>query len=194
MSEQSPSRLSPTLIILLVLPLLGIVGALLTIFASGGLAPPDPTPQPLPTLPVSLLINRSAPNFELAALEGDSLRLSSLRGRVVFLNFWATWCEPCRRELPTFQTFMQSQGEDGAVILAINNGETPEQITEFLAENNVGGIPVLLDSDFALQDRYEVSFFPTTFVIDAGGVVRDVRLGEITLEDLNTYTEQYGAS
>ncbi len=196
MTDQPPQRPSPSplLIILLVLPMLGVFGALVTFIASGGLAPPNPTPPPLPTLPPSPLVGRSAPNFELATLEGGTLRLSSLRGQVVFLNFWATWCEPCVRELPAFQAFMQQQGEGGAVILAINNGETPEQISEFLAENNVSGLPVLLDSDYDVQNRYDVIVFPTTFVVDPGGVVREAHRGELTEDALNAYAEQYGAA
>lgn len=178
--------------LLLLIPLLGIVGALLTISGSGGLNPALPTPLPAATLPTSQLIGRTAPNFELETLDGETVRLSSLRGRVVFLNFWATWCEPCRRELPAFERFMADQPADGPLILALNNGETPEQIRPFLAENGGSALTVLLDSGYAVEQLYDVNFFPSTFVVDAGGVVRDMHLGEMTLDDLNAYVAQFG--
>ncbi len=193
MTEQSPSpqRLDPRWLILLLLPVLGLIGAAVTLLASNPAG--SNIPAPMPTQPSSRFINRSAPNFELITLDGaDTVRLSSLRGRVVFVNFWATWCEPCRRELPAFQTFEQ-QGNENAVILAVNTGETPEQINPFLAENGVSGVPVLLDNDLAIQELYGVNLFPSTFVIDASGVVRDLHLGEMKLDELNAYVEQYGA-
>lgn len=193
MTEQSPSpqRLNPRWLILLLLPVLGMVGAGIMLLTSNSAN--SNIPAPMPTQPASRFINRSAPNFELPTLDGaDTVRLSSLRGRVVFVNFWATWCEPCRRELPAFQTFTQ-QGNEDAVILAVNTGETPEQINPFLEENGVSGVSVLLDSDFAIQDLYGVNLFPSTFVIDGSGVVRDLHMGEMKLDELNAYVEQYGA-
>lgn len=191
--QPAPSRFNPRFLILLALPILGVIGAFITLLTnnpSGSTVPP-----PLPTQLASRLIDRTAPNFELAALDNSgSVRLSSLRGRVVFVNFWATWCEPCRRELPAFQTFTQQQADDGPVILAVNTGETPEQIYPFLEENGVSGVNVLLDSDLTVQDLYMVNLFPSTFVIDASGVVRDLHLGELKLDELNAYVEQYGGS
>jgi thiol-disulfide isomerase/thioredoxin len=95
--------------LLSLLPLLGISAALLMLISSGG-ANSSIVSTPLPvTQAASRLAGRAAPNFELASLNGDPIRLSSMRGRVVFLNFWATWCEPCKREMPAFQRFMQEQ-------------------------------------------------------------------------------------
>lgn len=195
MSDMKENRRSfhPALLILLVIPLLGVFGALITVARSGGLGSQLATPLPVPTQPTSILIGRTAPNFELETLEGETLRLSSLRGRLVFLNFWATWCEPCRRELPALQTFTEQQAGDGPLVLAINNGETAEQINPFLAENGVSGLTVLLDSGFAVEHQYEVDFFPSTFVVDAGGIVREMHLGELTLDDLNAFVAQYGS-
>lgn len=189
--ETQPKRLNPTLLVLLIIPLMGIVGALIAVYAGGGLAPAPPTPAPV-TLQVSPLIGRPAPNFDLETLYGGSVRLSSLRGRPVFLNFWATWCEPCRRELPAFQAFMAQQDEGGPIILAINAGETVEKIEAFLTENSVAGIPILLDPDFGVNTAYRADRIPVTYVIDPAGVVRDMHLGEMKLDDLRAYVEQYG--
>jgi thiol-disulfide isomerase/thioredoxin len=185
-TQTSPRSPINGVIILLVIAMLGFVAAGVFIAVNGGLNRAPPTPLPV-TQPVSLLLDRPAPNFELLNLDGEAVRLSNFRGRVVFLNFWATWCEPCIRELPALEAFQEAQGEDGALVLAINNGETAEQINDYFRENGFGGLLVLLDSEFEVQDSYNVNFFPTTFVVDASGTVRDMHRGEITQEDLEAY-------
>jgi peroxiredoxin len=193
MTADQRSRIS-TLILLSLVPLLGMIAALFMLISSGGANSGTP-PTPLPvTQAVSRLAGQPAPNFELAALDGGTVRLSSMRGRVVFLNFWATWCEPCKREMPAFQRFMQAQTDDGAVILAVNIGDKPEDIQKFLDDNNVRGIPVLLDVDYEAQTSYGADLFPTTFVIDPAGIVRDMHLGEMTFADLNGYLDQIRSS
>lgn len=178
-------RINPLWIIIFIVPLLSVSAALLVIVATG-----DPPPAnsaaigPTPTVDHPLS-GEIAPNFELAALDGGSVRLSSLRGRFVFVNFWATWCEPCRREFPAFQTFSEQQ--DAGVILAVNVGEKPEQIRAFLDEIGVPDVRVLLDADFAVSDLYTSDYFPSTFVINPAGTVTAFHLGEITLDDLNRY-------
>lgn len=189
--ESQRNRINPILLLLIV-PLSGVVGGLLLLVASGTFDPP-PTPAPI-TQPESRLMGRAAPNFELPTLEGDTMRLSSLRGRVVFINFWATWCEPCRRELPAFQQFMNRQPEGGPIIIAVNAGETVEQIVPFLQENNVGGIPILLDTDFRINRAYDADFLPITYVVDPAGIVRNRHLGEMTLEQLNDFVRAYDGS
>lgn len=179
------TKASPVLIIFLIFPILGLVAAAVFAVANTG---PEAGPTPLPVTPPRVsLINRAAPNFELPGLDGRAYRLSNYRGRVVFLNFWATWCEPCLRELPAFQAFMAQQGADGAVILAINQGETPEQIEAFFAENAIAGLPVLLDDSLAIANAYHVDRMPTTYALDPAGVVRYMHLGEMKLDDLNSY-------
>lgn len=188
--------------VLFLIPLLGIVGALITIAVSGGFNSAPPTPLPV-TLAASRLVGRSAPNFELPTLESllespenaiETIRLSSLRGRLVFINFWATWCEPCVRELPAFERFTVAQGENGAVILAVNVGEGVKDIDTFLAKMNVDDLPVLVDTTYRVQTAYGAKFFPSTFVIDEAGVVRELHTGEMTIEDLNDYVEQFGSA
>jgi len=193
MTAEQRSRIS-ILILLSLVPLLGMIAALFMLISSGGTSSSTP-PTPLPvTQAVSRLAGRAAPNFELTTLDGGTIRLSSMRGRIVFVNFWATWCEPCKREMPAFQRFMQSQGEDGAVILAVNIGDKPEDIRKFLEDYNVSGVPVLLDSDYEVQTAYYADLYPTTFVIDPAGIVRDMHLGEMTLNDLNSYVDQIRSS
>jgi peroxiredoxin len=191
-------RPSPFLILFLVLPLIGIVFALLVAGDSlfGSRTPATPalsTLEPLVT-PAASLINQPAPDFTLAALEGGEVRLSGLLGQVIFVNFWATWCEPCQRELPAFEAFTADPANRGqAVILAVNNAEPEATVREYLTANDITGLNIVMDAEFAAYDQYAVRAMPTTFVIDPAGVVRYVHYGELTLDDLNSYVAAFGA-
>ena len=173
-------RLNPLWVVIIVMPLVSVVAALLVLVATSDTNSSN-FDQPSPTLiPIRhALEGQVAPGFELARLNSDeTMRLSSLRGRVVFVNFWATWCAPCRRELPTLQAFAEAHsGRDAPVILAVNIGETPEKINDYLTEVGVELPLVLLDSDFSVSDAYKANLYPSTFVIDAAGRVTDVHLG-----------------
>lgn len=131
-----------------------------------------------------------APEFTLTGLNGETIRLVDLRGRVVFVNFWATDCEPCVRELPAFEAFMREQPPDGAVVLAVNGGESADTVSMFLGELGVESIPVALDTDLSVRGQYGVIGLPTTFILDGEDVMRSRHMGEITLENLRTYVHE----
>jgi peroxiredoxin len=182
------------LIIFLIFPIIGIVAALALMASSGWRADgAPPTPAPV-TLANTSVVGQPAPNFTLASLDGGAVRLSSYRGRVVFVNFWATWCEPCQRELPAFEAFIDEQGEDGAIVLAVNAGETAEQVTSYYETHQISGIPTLLDANLAVYDQYHVQLLPTTYVIDEAGIVRGAHLGEMTPDDLESYLRELNDS
>lgn len=192
LSQTPPAhgRPSPALVLFLIFPLLGIIAALGMALANSNSGVVTP-PTPLPVAPQQLsLIDKPAPNFELEGLDGQRYRLSSYRGRVVFVNFWATWCEPCRRELPAFEQFAAAQGADGAIILAVNVGETPEQIAAFFEQHDVEAVSVLLDDTLDVYGAYGIERLPTTFVLDPAGTVRYKHLGEITITDLEAYVDR----
>lgn len=191
MSEQRPSRPSPALVLFLIFPLLGIGIALAMAVSEQTISSIPPTPLPV-TVTYLSLIDQPAPNFELASLDGQAVRLSSYRGRLVFLNFWATWCEPCQRELPTFEQFMAEQGETGAVVLAVNISDDPNQITTYYKEHNISGLTTLLDFTLSVYEDYGIGQLPTTYVIDPGGVVRYRHIGEMTADDLAAYVAGLG--
>jgi thiol-disulfide isomerase/thioredoxin len=182
---------SPILIVFLIFPLLGILAA--AGLAISSLNAPVPTPLPVSLADVSLM-NKPAPNFELANLDGGRTRLSSYRGRVVFVNFWATWCEPCQRELPAFAQFADMEEARGAVILAVNMAETPETINAYFEQFGITGLTVLLDTNLDVQGAYNVNQFPTTYVLDPAGVVRYRHLGEMTTFDLMAYVDELSAT
>lgn len=187
----APQTRSPALVLIVITSLVGVGIAATIILADQRQAATQPEIVEQPSA-VSL-INQPAPDFTLTNLAGDTVSLADMRGRVVFLNFWATWCGPCRREMPAFDAFMAEQaelGDAGAIILAVNDGETPEQITAFFEEIGIAGIPVLLDRASAVRQRYSVFAMPTTYIIDANGVVRNVKFGEIFPDDFEGYLAQ----
>lgn len=187
----TPSRIP---FLLLILPLLGVlvaVGMLLSNAASSNQVAPTPGPVTLPPMPnANTMANAESIPFELPTLNGGRVSLSNYEGRIVFLNFWATWCEPCQRELPAFEEFTRAQtGDNSPVILAVNLEETVPEIRSFLQAAGVSGFHVLLDSDGRVADSYGVFQLPVTFVIDQRGVVRYPKYGEMKLEELNAYVE-----
>jgi thiol-disulfide isomerase/thioredoxin len=116
-----------------------------------------------------------APNFELESMDGKTVRLSDLKGKPVFLDFWATWCGPCRRALPHTQDFSKKYA-DKAHILAINLREDKEKVQAFMEQNKYT-FRVLMDRSGETADAYRVRGIPTFVVIDAEGKVALVKVG-----------------
>lgn len=119
-----------------------------------------------------------AADFHLADLDGNSVALSDFQGRPVLLNFWATWCTPCRDEIPLLETIHNDsrwQNEE-LVILAVNIGEGKSTVKDFVEEY---GIPftVLLDTERNVFRQYFVRGVPTTYFVDRKGVIQDVTIG-----------------
>lgn len=187
-AAQPPKRPALVLLIFLIFPLLGLVIALgITVSGSpqGGAVVIDTAPVVTFTPVVRGVWE--APDFRLTSLDGEQVQLAEFRGRVVFLNFWATWCEPCVREMPAFMQFAAEQGADGAVVLAVNNTEPLEMVQRWIDENGIGGFPIVLDSGGDVFRAYNVQALPTTFVLDGAGMVQHTRFGELTVAEMNDY-------
>jgi len=133
------------------------------------------TPNPTTAAPQ---VGFLAPDFTATTLAGETVTLSQLRGTPVVLNFWATWCPPCRAELPHFQTAYEAQG-DRATILAVNEREDPQQVAGFARRLGLT-FPIPLDTDGHIGVQYRVRALPTTYFIDANGVIRRVVRGTTT--------------
>jgi thiol-disulfide isomerase/thioredoxin len=122
--------------------------------------------------------SRTAPDFELQDLDGQLVSLRDFRGSPVLLNFWATWCGPCRFEMPFIQqVYEDSLGKvGGLVILAVNLRESPAVAEGFLRENGFT-FPVLLDSTREAGTKYNIRSIPTTFFIDENGIIKYIDVG-----------------
>jgi len=132
-----------------------------------------------------LMVGEKAPEFSLEQLDGSPLSLKDLKGKKVLVNFWASWCEPCIKEMPDIQKVYDEYKEDGNIeILAINltiGKETPEKARAFVEEMGLT-FPVLLDVGGEIQKLYQVIPIPTSFFIDEDGVIRSVHQGPMTEE------------
>jgi peroxiredoxin len=126
---------------------------------------------------------RVAPDFRLEQLGGGDLRLSDLRGRPVVLNFWATWCTPCRTEMPEFVRLDQSAGTDGPRVVAVDLQEAVGPVQAFVDEFGMR-FPTLFDRSGAVARAYRVNQLPVTVIIDREGIVRATRYGPVTPEYL----------
>jgi len=127
-----------------------------------------------------LAINQTAPNFKLKTLDGKEVQLSDYRGKKVILNFWATWCPPCKAEIPHMEKYYKKQAkDDGVEILAVNltkSDKDEEYIRDFVKSYDMT-YPVLLDEDGEQQKQYEIVTIPTTFFIDKNGRIQKKVIG-----------------
>src|SRR5215203_2950684 len=136
---------------------------------------------PVSALPVELsaepAVGRRAPNFTLTTVTGETVQLTEVRGKPVVINFWATWCGPCQREMPALEDAAQRFGGD-VVFLGVDEGEPLDVVEKYLEELGVT-FAVPLDSDMSVGDRYQVAGMPTTFFVDAEGIIRHLWVGEM---------------
>ncbi len=126
-----------------------------------------------------------AADFRLPNLDGVETTLESQRGKLVMLNFWATWCGPCRSEMPALQKTYESLKDQGLVLLGINVGETREQVKAYAAELHLS-FPLLLDSDSKTARSYRVYGLPTTVFVDRKGVILEVAVGALDERTLDS--------
>ena len=132
-------------------------------------------------VPVGLRVGERAPDFSAQTPDGTSVRLSDYQGRVVLVNFWATWCEPCRREMPDFQTVYGIYGPDDFVVLAVNYQERPEDVLAFVEDFGIS-FPVVLDESGAINDGLygaAIPGQPVSFLLDKDGVIVHYFPGEL---------------
>lgn len=117
-----------------------------------------------------------APSFEAKTLEGKAVSLSDYRGKVVLLTFWATWCEPCKKEMPEIQAAYEKHKEDGLAVVAVNFGEKKEPAQAFFEKTGLT-FPSLLDRRANIAERFGVVSLPVTFFIDQDGIIRERVIG-----------------
>ena len=139
---------------------------------------PDEMPAELtlPGVKIAPEEGAMAPNFLLEELKGGEVRLSDLRGQAVVINFWATWCAPCRKEMPQLVQAYEKYKSDGLVVLAVNLQEGKSIASKF-ADDFGMDFPVVVDRDGEVGDLYRLLGLPTTYFVDREGIVRSIFTG-----------------
>ena len=127
-------------------------------------------------------INSKAPDFTLRDLQGKSIAFSSLKGKVVLLNFWATWCPPCKAEMPAMNRLYHEIKARGFEIIAVSTDNSLSTIRDYLAKNRVD-FPILHDEKKSVSKQYRVFSMPTTFLIDRDGTIVEKFYGEYDWTD-----------
>ena len=131
---------------------------------------------PTPPKGIRVFESGSAPDFTLKDIDGETFELDTTRGKWVFLHFWASWCGPCRREMPAIQRLSELIQDDKLVIVMINTAENEDTIFSFLGETGVE-LNSLMDRDGLVTDAWRPRGLPTTFLIDPDGQVRFQAIG-----------------
>ncbi|MFC2035517.1 redoxin domain-containing protein [Chloroflexota bacterium] len=180
------SRYSQLALGLLVVILLGMLviqgctsGAQSTIkeLPSGTTAPGALTPAPE--------VGYLAPDFTLVDLKGNQVTLSDLRGEAVFLNFWATWCPPCRAEMPEMEAVYQKYKDKGVVVIGVDILEPEDVVRQYVGQGGYSWI-FLIDTLGAVSANYKILTIPTSFFIDREGVIQVVTIGAMTKQTMET--------
>ncbi len=141
-------------------------------------------------LPVGTSEGELAPDFAFSAFDGRRLRLSDFRGRPVLLNFWATWCGPCRQELPDMGTLLRRHESEGLAIIAVNVAETYAPASRFLGQLEIQLTAFAYDPLGDVARRYGVHGLPTSYFIDPQGVIRRVVPGQMRLKDMESFLQE----
>jgi peroxiredoxin len=159
-----------------------IVTLVLTVLVAGSCT----SGADMPPRPVT---GEAAPPYAAVTLEGDTVSLASLQGSVVLLNFWATWCAPCRYETPFLQSLAEEHEAEGLRVVGVSmdTGSPEEIVQEFMEEYGVT-YTILLDPSMKGMDTYQIMGLPGTFLIDRDGVLRWMRYGPVNESDVQFLT------
>ncbi len=131
-------------------------------------------------------VNYPAPEVKITDLQNNPVALSDYLGQVVLYNAWATWCPPCKEEMPTLDAYYKDHNSEGFVVVAIEDGEPLEEVAAYARDNNLT-FPIWPDIKWVATTAFKTNTLPSTFVIDRTGVVRLAWTGPITRDSLEKY-------
>jgi cytochrome c biogenesis protein CcmG/thiol:disulfide interchange protein DsbE len=138
-------------------------------------------------------VGAPAPQLTADTVDGGKISLGDLRGKVVVLNFWATWCAPCREEMPALEARYEAYKDQGLIILAIDFDEPAGDVRAF--RDSLGlTFPVLLDPGASIQQLYRVRGYPTTYFIDRNGTIQVQHIGIMYEDQMDSYLKQLGVA
>ncbi len=126
--------------------------------------------------PAMALVGKPAPDFKLEGLDGKEVHLADLKGSVVVLDFWATWCGPCVQSMPHLDELYKAESPKGLKVFAVNQEEDKDTVQGFLKSRNLT-VPALLDKDGQVGQAYEANAIPQTVIVGKDGKVRKVFIG-----------------
>lgn len=166
------------------LVLLGL--GLLLVAASGYFILRNASPRSdLSAVPVQ--VNYAAPELTLTDTQGISRSLADYKGQVILVNLWATWCPPCKEEMPAFEAYFNKHKDDGFVIIAINDGDPAPDVIQFVEEYGLT-FPIWLDPTYtATEEAFKTLNLPSSFVIDRNGKIRLQWVGGINRRMLEKF-------
>lgn len=138
---------------------------------------------------LSAMVGKPAPPMSLETVDGAAVSLESLKGKGVILNFWATWCPPCKVEMPELEKTHRDGADDGIVVVGVNYQQEADTVRKYIQEASLS-LPVVLDSNGEVSRKYHVTALPTTFFIDREGVVAGFFVGPLTAETLDEWASR----
>lgn len=136
----------------------------------------------------TLKIGMEAPDFELVDLDGNTVRLSDFEGQGVFLNFWGTWCPPCKKEMPAMNRQYQVYKDQGVHVLSVNIAQSQFEVENF-ANNYDLTFPIVIDKSKSVMQAYNINPLPTTVLISPEGKVEKIITGEMTEQQIAAYMD-----
>ncbi len=142
------------------------------------------SPQEYTATPVE--VNYLAPDLRLNDLRGKPVSVKDYLGKVTLVNMWATWCPPCKAEMPTLEAFYKKYKDDGFMIVGINDGEAPHVVASFVQDFGLT-FPIWLDQQYLSEKAFKTINLPSSFVIDRNGTIRLMWIGAISKEALENY-------
>ncbi len=124
------------------------------------------------------IMNKPAPQFTLSDMDGREISLSSFNGKVIIINFWATWCPPCKAEMPSLDSLYREFRNSGLEVIAVSVDRSKDDIKDFLRSRSLEFI-ILHDKELRVSRDYKVYAYPTSFIIDRKGILREKFIGEV---------------
>jgi peroxiredoxin len=156
-----------------------------------GVASPEPDDARGALTDDGPVVGRPAPDFELSTADGELVRLSDLRGKVVFINFWATWCRPCKQELPDIEKLYEEKQSEGLEVIAINYEDSRADAVAYFTDGQLD-MPMLLDRNGSVYDQYRLQGLPDSFFVDRDGNLAALHYGFMSEEKMRQRLEQAG--